>query len=89
MFFVYILKSKKDNKFYIGCTGNLKDRIIRHNQGRERSTKNRKPFELEYVRGFSIRQEAIKYESYLKSLKSHKYIESLTKKEKRDRSSTG
>ncbi|OXA86634.1 GIY-YIG nuclease family protein, partial [Flavobacterium hercynium] len=31
-FTVYILFSESKNKFYIGFTSNLEDRIIRHNQ---------------------------------------------------------
>jgi len=33
MFFVYILKSKLDNSFYIGFAENLKERLEKHNQG--------------------------------------------------------
>ncbi|MCC9065201.1 GIY-YIG nuclease family protein [Flavobacterium piscisymbiosum] len=31
-FTVYILFSESKNKFYIGFTSNLEDKIIRHNQ---------------------------------------------------------
>jgi putative endonuclease len=77
MYYVYILKSNKDKKFYIGYTRDIKDRLIRHNEGRERSTKNRKPFILKYIRTFERKKEAMTYERYLKSLKSHKYLEKL------------
>ena len=30
MFYVYILKSKKDQKFYTGLTSNLRDQAKRH-----------------------------------------------------------
>ncbi len=33
MFYVYVLRSKKDDGFYIGFTSNLKRRIIEHNSG--------------------------------------------------------
>ena len=48
MYYVYILKSKKDENFYIGYTKNLKNRIKMHNQGKVKSTKNRRQFELVY-----------------------------------------
>ncbi len=32
-FYVYILKSEKDNKFYTGYTSDLKRRIDEHNSG--------------------------------------------------------
>jgi len=48
MFFVYVLLSKIDNKFYIGFTDSIQDRIKAHNSGKVESTKQRKPFELIY-----------------------------------------
>lgn len=44
MFFVYILKSTKDNGIYVGKTNNLTRRIYEHNNGFVQSTKSRKPF---------------------------------------------
>ncbi|MFT5823021.1 MAG: putative endonuclease [Crocinitomix sp.] len=32
MFYTYILYSKKFNKIYIGCTSNLEDRFLSHNE---------------------------------------------------------
>ena len=59
MYFLYFLYSKKKNNVYVGCTLNLKKRIEQHNKGLVKSTKNRKPYSLSYVR---------KREDYLKSL---------------------
>jgi len=47
MQYVYVLKSKKDNKNYVGYTKNLKLRFERHNKGLVLSTKNRIP--LPYI----------------------------------------
>ncbi len=77
MFYVYILQSLKDNKFYIGQTQNINDRLIRHNQGREKSTKQRIPFKLVYSEIFNTRSEALKREHYFKSLKSHSALAKL------------
>lgn len=52
MFYVYILKSKKDNNFYIGSTNDLKRRINEHNLGLVFSTKSRMPFELVYYEAY-------------------------------------
>ena len=80
-FFVYILKSLKDNRLYIGQTNNLEDRIKRHNKGEVAATKNRRPLELIYSEIYNSRSEAMKRERYLKSLKSSKYIlENIVKK---------
>ncbi|MFA6437655.1 MAG: GIY-YIG nuclease family protein [Candidatus Paceibacterota bacterium] len=46
MFYVYFLKSKKDNNLYIGRTNNIKRRFCEHNAGSVPSTKSRKPFIL-------------------------------------------
>ena len=48
MFYVYVLKSKKDNKLYIGYTKDLKKRIQIHNSGKNFSTAQRGPFSLVY-----------------------------------------
>lgn len=44
MFFVYILKSLKDNNLYIGRTNNIERRLKEHNSGKVSSTKSRIPF---------------------------------------------
>ena len=42
--FVYILQSLKGKKYYIGVTTDVKTRLLFHNSGKQRSTKNRIPF---------------------------------------------
>ena len=74
MFHLYILLSEKTNKFYIGSTGNLSDRITRHNSGRSKATKSAIPWKLIYTEKFETRNEAIKRELEIKSWKSHKRI---------------
>ena len=46
MFYVYILKSLKDNKLYTGKTNDIERRLKEHNGGQTQSTKSRKPFIL-------------------------------------------
>lgn len=69
MYYTYILKSEKDYKYYIGQTNNVKLRLIRHNKGTVKSTKNRIPFKFIFAEKFDTRAEAIRREKYLKSLK--------------------
>ena len=66
-YFVYMLKSLKDKKFYTGCTADLKKRLKQHNSGRVRSTKARRPFKLVYWESFRTRSEAMRRERRLKS----------------------
>jgi putative endonuclease len=68
-YFVYMLKSLKDEKFYTGHTSDLKKRLKRHNGGMVRSTKARRPFELVYWESFGTRSEAMKRERQLKSFR--------------------
>lgn len=67
MFYVYILKSKKDNKLYIGSTNNLKRRIVEHLSGKVISTKNRIPLELIYYEAYKIESDARNRESSFKN----------------------
>ena len=69
VFFVYILKSLKDGRFYIGYTADLENRIARHNNGKNPSTKYRRPFELIYHEVYNTRQEAMAREKMIKSYK--------------------
>ncbi len=58
MYYVYILKSKKDNKFYIGYSKNLKQRLFEHNRGNVESTRNRRPLELVYYEAYRDEEDA-------------------------------
>ena len=77
MFHLYILLSETTNKFYIGSTGNLEDRLIRHNSGRSKATKSGIPWKLLYSEEFETRSEAIKRELEIKSWKSHDRVAQL------------
>jgi len=67
MYFLYILKSLKDNKYYTGLTSNLKRRINEHNSRQVKSTKNRAPFELIYTEEYNTLCEVRKREKWFKS----------------------
>ena len=66
MFYVYILKSKKDNKLYIGFTNDLRKRFLEHNTGKSFATKYRKPFELIYYEAYKSEADAKDREEKLK-----------------------
>jgi len=67
MFFVYVLRSAKDKKRYIGVTENLSRRIAEHNSGLVKSTRQRRPLELLYYEEFNNKEDALKKESFYKS----------------------
>ena len=58
MFYVYILKSKKDGKLYIGYSENLKRRLLEHKQGKVFNTKYRLPIELVYYEAYKNEEDA-------------------------------
>jgi len=68
--FVYIIKSMKFDKFYIGQTDNVESRLIVHNGPRAKWTKRYQPWKLVNTEKYSSRSEAMKREKYLKSLKN-------------------
>lgn len=79
MYYVYLLKSLKDGKYYIGQTNDVKKRLTLHNQGNVLSTKARKPFMLIGYKEFKTRNEARWYEYEVKhhSDKKKKFIKDL------------
>jgi putative endonuclease len=72
---VYILKSYKDNKRYIGCTQNILRRLDEHKSGLVKSTKNRRPFELIYSEEFQNKSDAFTRERFFKSGKGREYLD--------------
>ena len=72
MYFVYILRSLKDQQHYVGLTENVARRLDEHNQGKSKSTKHRRPFVVIYKEHYPTREEARVREKYLKSYKGSK-----------------
>ena len=68
-YFVYVLRSLKDSRYYIGSTSDVAARLRYHNAGLQRSTRHRIPFELTYSEKFSTKEEALKREKQLKAYK--------------------
>ena len=66
MYFVYIIKSLKYNRHYIGFTENLNERLRRHNKGDVKSTKFYGPWKLVYFEKFDNKKDARKREIFLK-----------------------
>ena len=75
--FVYVIKSIKTNRSYIGHTSNLNKRLKEHNSGKTKSTKGYLPWKLLFFEEYPSRSEAIKRERYLKSGIGREYISKL------------
>lgn len=67
MYYVYVIQSLKDEKLYIGYTNNLQRRFEEHNAGRNKVTKDRKPFRLLYYEACNQKGDAIKRENQFKT----------------------
>ncbi len=70
MFYLYIIKSKKDRKLYIGITPDLRKRFQEHNTGKVRSTKYRKPFVMVYYEAYYSFEDVKERERKLKQFKN-------------------
>lgn len=75
--YLYILYSESRDRYYIGSTIDLEDRLERHNQGRNKSTKTGLPWVLKYTEEFEKIADARRRELALKKKKSRKYLEWL------------
>jgi putative endonuclease len=63
----YVLKSLKDNKFYVGYTQNIKLRFEQHSKGLVQSTKDRRPLVLIYYEACINQKDSLHREKYLKT----------------------
>lgn len=73
-YYVYVLKSKKDKKNYVGYTENLKLRFEQHSKGLVTSTKNRRPLVIIYYEACLSRTDATHREKYLKTYYGKMFI---------------
>ncbi len=67
LFTVYILKSEKDGKRYVGFTDDVQRRLAEHNLGLVQSTKNRRPLRLIYTENYNTKTEALSREKFFKT----------------------
>ena len=79
MFYVYLLKSLVNNKYYIGYTNDMNSRLRKHNNGDVRSTRKFRPWMLLGFEVYENRNEARWREHELKNhgTKRREVIKSL------------
>jgi len=80
MYYVYLLLSEKDGKFYTGSTDDLKRRMAEHEAGYVKSTVMRKPLNLIYYEACLNEADARVRERYLKSGAGKKYLRNRLKR---------
>lgn len=74
MCYVYIIYSITVDKFYIGYTENLEQRIANHQVGLGNWTKNKGPWVLKYYETFDTVREGLQREIQLKKARNRKYF---------------
>jgi putative endonuclease len=68
MFYVYVLRSLKNRKQYIGLTSkHPESRLRQHHSGSSQWSRQNGPFELIYQEAFEDKQSAQRREKFLKS----------------------
>ena len=68
MYYVYLIKSTNyPEKFYVGYTTDLQQRLETHNSGGSIHTAKYRPWELVMFLGFAEQAKAKDFEKYLKS----------------------
>lgn len=72
-FTVYVLKDELKH-LYTGYTSDIEKRIWEHNNKITKSTRKGKNWKIVYTKNFNTKNEAIKYERFLKSGKGRELI---------------
>ncbi|MFA6252798.1 MAG: GIY-YIG nuclease family protein [Patescibacteria group bacterium] len=80
MFVVYILYSSKLDRYYIGHTKNIENRLMLHNAGKVRSTKNGISWVIKHIENFNNRNDTYRRELQIKKYKGGEAFQKLLKK---------
>jgi len=80
MFYTYVMRSKRDGKWYTGTTSDLRERFKQHNAGKVISTKGRGLFEIIYYEACLDKKDAYRREKYLKSGMGKRYLKNRLKR---------
>ncbi len=87
MYHVYILYSPSHDKYYVGQTQDLEQRLLEHNELSTKSyTSKYRPWELKLALPVESRSQAMLIEKYIKKQRSKRYIKELIEMEERRQS---
>src|SRR5712691_2910799 len=76
-FHVYILLSETTNRYYVGQTQDVEERLAYHNANYSKSLRNRGPWRLVHEEEYKTRAQAMRRERQIKSWKDRAMIERL------------
>ena len=74
MFCTYIIESEKNGIWYYGHSENVERRLMDHNMGRNKSTKNKGPWKIIFKRDFDSKILASRFELQLKRMKNKEFV---------------
>jgi putative endonuclease len=77
MFYVYIIESIANLKWYYGFTERLSARLQEHNSNNHHYTAHKGPWELIFLREFDNKKDALVFEKKLKSLRNKEFISKM------------
>ena len=79
LYYVYVLYSLQDKRFYIGFSENIEQRVKEHNSGKNVSTKDRRPLKLIYYEYHLSKKDALRREKYFKQSKGKTTLKQILK----------
>ncbi len=75
MYHMYVLYSPRFNKIYIGFSGDVRNRLLIHNDSRNTGwTAHYQPWELFYTEEYTTKSEAMKREKQLKTSRGRAFV---------------
>jgi putative endonuclease len=79
MYTVYIIYSDKLDKYYIGFSSNVGERLLKHNRKSKGFSNAGRPWVLVYTQTYSNKQDAMQREKQLKGWKNRERLEAIIK----------
>lgn len=68
-YYVYVIRSGRNRRYYVGSCGDIDNRLREHNSGETKSTKYGIPWKIIYTERFATEKEAYRREREIKSYK--------------------
>jgi len=77
MYIVYIIYSQRIDKYYIGFSSNIHDRLCKHNRNSKGFSSSGKPWTIVYTEVFENKKDAMAREKQLKKWKNRERLKKL------------
>ncbi len=74
MYYTYLIFSEKVNRYYVGSSQDVEERLRRHNNDHSTSTKGKGPWKLVTSFPFETRSEAMAFERKIKKRGAGRFL---------------